>query len=162
MGASAPFSIRALSGAAAEYLICTTGSQRHGDLAGGMHHAKKAEASGFCYINDIVLGIVELLKVHQRYQLLFSLVWPCVLQLLAGRTVLLTVPRAGRAAARTACTSVSHCRAALAVQIQGPESGVRTQHLSPVGLLEVSSPCSAAMEWKQGPTLGLHTLNPSM
>ncbi len=30
--------------------------------AGGMHHAKKAEASGFCYVNDIVLGILELLK----------------------------------------------------------------------------------------------------
>lgn len=30
---------------------------------GGMHHAKKAEASGFCYINDIVLAILELLKV---------------------------------------------------------------------------------------------------
>ena len=28
-----------------------------------MHHAKKAEASGFCYINDIVLAILELLKV---------------------------------------------------------------------------------------------------
>ena len=35
--------------------------------AGGMHHAKKAEASGFCYINDIVLAILELLKKHQRY-----------------------------------------------------------------------------------------------
>lgn len=35
--------------------------------AGGMHHAKKAEASGFCYINDIVLAILELLKVHQRW-----------------------------------------------------------------------------------------------
>ncbi|GLI66349.1 hypothetical protein VaNZ11_010132 [Volvox africanus] len=34
--------------------------------AGGMHHAKKAEASGFCYINDIVLAILELLKVHSR------------------------------------------------------------------------------------------------
>lgn len=34
--------------------------------SGGMHHAKKSEASGFCYINDIVLGILELLKVHQR------------------------------------------------------------------------------------------------
>ena len=34
--------------------------------AGGMHHAKKAEASGFCYINDIVLAILELLKKHQR------------------------------------------------------------------------------------------------
>ncbi|KAJ7696813.1 hypothetical protein B0H17DRAFT_1053148 [Mycena rosella] len=30
--------------------------------AGGLHHAKKAEASGFCYINDIVLGILELLR----------------------------------------------------------------------------------------------------
>ncbi|KAJ8905916.1 hypothetical protein NDN08_002418 [Rhodosorus marinus] len=34
--------------------------------AGGLHHAKKAEASGFCYINDCVLGILELLKVHAR------------------------------------------------------------------------------------------------
>lgn len=34
--------------------------------AGGLHHAKKCEASGFCYVNDIVLGILELLKVHQR------------------------------------------------------------------------------------------------
>jgi len=34
--------------------------------AGGLHHAKKAEASGFCYVNDIVLAILELLKYHQR------------------------------------------------------------------------------------------------
>ena len=34
--------------------------------AGGLHHAKKAEASGFCYVNDIVLAILELLKVHSR------------------------------------------------------------------------------------------------
>ncbi|KAL9040498.1 MAG: hypothetical protein Q9214_004462 [Letrouitia sp. 1 TL-2023] len=34
--------------------------------AGGLHHAKKSEASGFCYINDIVLGILELLRFHQR------------------------------------------------------------------------------------------------
>lgn len=33
---------------------------------GGLHHAKKSEASGFCYVNDIVLGILELLKYHQR------------------------------------------------------------------------------------------------
>ncbi|KAI8910871.1 hypothetical protein EDD86DRAFT_203815 [Gorgonomyces haynaldii] len=33
---------------------------------GGLHHAKKAEASGFCYVNDIVLGILELLRYHQR------------------------------------------------------------------------------------------------
>ena len=30
--------------------------------AGGLHHAKKCEASGFCYVNDIVLAILELLK----------------------------------------------------------------------------------------------------
>ncbi|EMD64100.1 hypothetical protein COCSADRAFT_181272 [Bipolaris sorokiniana ND90Pr] len=34
--------------------------------AGGLHHAKKSEASGFCYVNDIVLGIIELLRYKQR------------------------------------------------------------------------------------------------
>ncbi|KAF1331561.1 Histone deacetylase, partial [Globisporangium splendens] len=34
--------------------------------AGGLHHAKKSEGSGFCYVNDIVLGILELLKYHPR------------------------------------------------------------------------------------------------
>lgn len=49
--------------------------------SGGLHHAKKSEASGFCYINgkppqphwdrfanviDIVLGIIELLRYKQR------------------------------------------------------------------------------------------------
>ncbi|KAF2093777.1 histone deacetylase, partial [Rhizodiscina lignyota] len=37
--------------------------------AGGLHHAKKSEASGFCYINgasNIVLGIIELLRFHKR------------------------------------------------------------------------------------------------
>nr|WJZ57293.1 histone deacetylase 12 [Paspalum vaginatum] len=34
--------------------------------AGGLHHAKKSEASGFCYVNDIVLAILELLKFHRR------------------------------------------------------------------------------------------------
>lgn len=34
--------------------------------AGGLHHAKKREASGFCYTNDIVLSILELLRVHPR------------------------------------------------------------------------------------------------
>ena len=33
---------------------------------GGLHHAKKVEASGFCYVNDIVLGILELLKTYSR------------------------------------------------------------------------------------------------
>lgn len=62
-----------------EYLICIeriilTGVARlnHGlsDIAinwsGGLHHAKKREASGFCYVNDIVIGILELLKYHPR------------------------------------------------------------------------------------------------
>jgi len=34
--------------------------------SGGLHHAKKHEASGFCYINDIVIAILELLKYHPR------------------------------------------------------------------------------------------------
>ncbi|KAF0440741.1 histone deacetylase [Gigaspora margarita] len=34
--------------------------------AGGLHHAKKQEASGFCYVNDIVIAILELLRFHQR------------------------------------------------------------------------------------------------
>ncbi|KAG0292391.1 histone deacetylase, partial [Dissophora globulifera] len=34
--------------------------------AGGLHHAKKTEASGFCYVNDIVLAILELLRYHPR------------------------------------------------------------------------------------------------
>lgn len=45
-------------------------NQRTADIAinwaGGLHHAKRSEASGFCYINDIVLAILELLKVHAR------------------------------------------------------------------------------------------------
>ncbi|CAG8501611.1 8256_t:CDS:10 [Funneliformis mosseae] len=34
--------------------------------AGGLHHAKKQEASGFCYVNDIVVAILELLRYHKR------------------------------------------------------------------------------------------------
>ena len=34
--------------------------------SGGFHHAKKSEASGFCYVNDIVLCILELLKFYPR------------------------------------------------------------------------------------------------
>jgi len=50
----------------------------HSDIAinwsGGLHHGKKSEASGFCYINDIVLAILELLKYHE---VLPPLVHPC-------------------------------------------------------------------------------------
>ena len=34
--------------------------------SGGLHHAKKSEASGFCYTNDLVLAILELLKYNPR------------------------------------------------------------------------------------------------
>ncbi|KAF8510330.1 hypothetical protein JB92DRAFT_3119114 [Gautieria morchelliformis] len=34
--------------------------------ASGLHHAKRGEASGFCYVNDIVLAILELLRYHPR------------------------------------------------------------------------------------------------
>ncbi len=34
--------------------------------SGGLHHAKKHEASGFCYVNDCVLAILELLTKYQR------------------------------------------------------------------------------------------------
>jgi len=62
-----------------EYCALNAGSSIEGGLrinqgladvcinwSGGLHHAKKAEASGFCYINDIVLAIIELLRYHQR------------------------------------------------------------------------------------------------
>lgn len=48
--------------------------------SGGAHHAKKAEASGFCYINDIVLAVLELLKKHDRHALM-----PCSI-VIAGTT----------------------------------------------------------------------------
>ncbi|KAK4683538.1 hypothetical protein P7C73_g6709, partial [Tremellales sp. Uapishka_1] len=45
-------------------------SQDSTDIAinwsGGLHHAKKGEASGFCYVNDIVLAILELLRYQPR------------------------------------------------------------------------------------------------
>jgi histone deacetylase HOS2 len=34
--------------------------------SGGLHHAQKGMASGFCYINDIVLAILQLLRTHPR------------------------------------------------------------------------------------------------
>ncbi|KAJ3344333.1 Histone deacetylase 3 [Gonapodya sp. JEL0774] len=36
------------------------------NYSGGLHHAKKFEASGFCYINDIVLSILELMRFFPR------------------------------------------------------------------------------------------------
>ncbi|CAG8501748.1 13531_t:CDS:2 [Ambispora leptoticha] len=34
---------------------------------GGRHHAKKSECQGFCYVNDIVLGIIELRRVESAF-----------------------------------------------------------------------------------------------
>ena len=36
---------------------------------GGFHHAKKSRASGFCYFNDSVLGILRLLERFDRVSL---------------------------------------------------------------------------------------------
>jgi len=34
--------------------------------SGGLHHAKRKESSGFCYVNDIILSILELLKNFKK------------------------------------------------------------------------------------------------
>jgi acetoin utilization protein AcuC len=36
------------------------------NIAGGLHHARENAASGFCYVNDPVLGIVNLIKKGYR------------------------------------------------------------------------------------------------
>jgi acetoin utilization protein AcuC len=36
------------------------------NIAGGLHHAMRARASGFCYINDPVIGIMKLVKSGKR------------------------------------------------------------------------------------------------
>jgi histone deacetylase HOS2 len=46
--------------------ICSNQSDIAIAWGGGLHHAKKYEASGFCYINDIVLAILQLLRIYPR------------------------------------------------------------------------------------------------
>ena len=46
--------------------ICNKESDIAINWSGGLHHAKKSQASGFCYINDIVLAILQLLRCHPR------------------------------------------------------------------------------------------------
>jgi len=46
--------------------LCNDESDIAINWSGGLHHAKKAEASGFCYANDIVLAILQLLRKHPR------------------------------------------------------------------------------------------------
>jgi histone deacetylase 1/2 len=48
------------------HLIMTDQTDIAINWAGGLHHAKKNEAAGFCYINDIVICILELLLVYPR------------------------------------------------------------------------------------------------
>lgn len=50
----------------ASYKLNTKESDIAINWSGGLHHAKRGEASGFCYVNDIVLGILELLKYNER------------------------------------------------------------------------------------------------
>ncbi|KAI0022567.1 histone deacetylase phd1 [Xylariomycetidae sp. FL0641] len=46
--------------------LCANQSEIAIAWGGGLHHAKKSEASGFCYINDIVIGILQLLRCFPR------------------------------------------------------------------------------------------------
>ncbi|THU63607.1 hypothetical protein C4D60_Mb01t17600 [Musa balbisiana] len=41
--------------------------------SGGLHHAKKSMASGFCYVNDVVLAILSLLETRHVGPFLFLL-----------------------------------------------------------------------------------------
>lgn len=46
--------------------ICSGQSDIAIAWSGGLHHAKRSEASGFCYINDIVLAVLQLLRCYPR------------------------------------------------------------------------------------------------
>ncbi|KAF7958483.1 hypothetical protein EAE96_002026 [Botrytis aclada] len=46
--------------------LCNGTSDIAINWSGGLHHAKKTEASGFCYVNDIVLAILQLLRKVPR------------------------------------------------------------------------------------------------
>lgn len=60
--------LRAYTGALLDALrkLCSGMSDIAINWSGGLHHAKKSEPSGFCYVNDIVLAILNLLRVHAR------------------------------------------------------------------------------------------------
>ncbi|KAG6472976.1 hypothetical protein ZIOFF_070456 [Zingiber officinale] len=47
--------------------------------AGGLHHTKKCEASDFCYVNDIVLDILEFLKYHRVSRLYISFCYSSII-----------------------------------------------------------------------------------
>ena len=50
----------------AAYMLRTNQTDIAINWSGGFHHAKRSNAAGFCYINDCVLAIVELLKSFER------------------------------------------------------------------------------------------------
>jgi acetoin utilization protein AcuC len=50
---------------AAEWVVSGQGSVAF-HIAGGMHHAHRSSASGFCYINDPVLAVLSLLSLGHR------------------------------------------------------------------------------------------------
>lgn len=70
VGASLPFkalfSLTTRPGSAAAHRLMEGEADIAINWAGGLHHAKKREASGFCYINDIVLAILEMLRTVPR------------------------------------------------------------------------------------------------
>jgi histone deacetylase 1/2 len=47
-------------------ILCQTDKSVVINWEGGRHHAKKNKAGGFCWVNDIVLGIFELQKVFKK------------------------------------------------------------------------------------------------
>ena len=51
---------------AATHQLTTQSSDIAINWSGGLHHAHRAEASGFCYINDIVLSILDMLRIYPR------------------------------------------------------------------------------------------------
>lgn len=51
---------------AATHQLTTHQSDIAINWSGGLHHAHRAEASGFCYINDIVLSILDMLRIFPR------------------------------------------------------------------------------------------------
>lgn len=51
---------------AATHQLTTHASDIAINWSGGLHHAHRAEASGFCYINDIVLSILDMLRIFPR------------------------------------------------------------------------------------------------
>jgi len=54
------------SSLAAACKLCARTTNIAINWSGGLHHAKRGEASGFCYVNNIVLAILELLRCVLR------------------------------------------------------------------------------------------------